>query len=67
MAGYNILHLKNIRNRAYVVDNQWNKIFYGTDYQCRKFIEYMKEGVDHAESGNSGAVQRKDCVQMEQK
>lgn len=36
----------NIRNRAYVVDSKGNKLFYGTVYQCEKFIEYMKkEGV----------------------
>ena len=30
------------RNRAYVIDNKGNKLFYGTIYQCRKFIQYMK-------------------------
>lgn len=39
---YHVFQLKDIRNRAYVVDNQGNKIFFGTLYQCGKFIEYMK-------------------------
>ena len=34
----------DVRNRAYVVDNQGNKLFYGTVYQCGKFIEYMEGG-----------------------
>ena len=37
----------NVRNRAYVIDNKGNKLFYGTVYQCGKFIEYMKGGSDH--------------------
>lgn len=34
----------DVRNRAYVVDSKGNKLFYGTEFQCKKFIEYMKEG-----------------------
>ena len=34
----------DIRNRAYVIDNKGNKLFYGTVYQCNKFIKYMNEG-----------------------
>ena len=41
---YHIFKLMNIRNRAYVVDQKGNKIFYGTLYQCEQFIKYMKEG-----------------------
>ena len=41
---YHIFKLMNIRNRAYVVDAKGNKIFFGTLYQCQKFIEYMKGG-----------------------
>ena len=37
----------NVRNRAYVIDAKGNKLFYGTVYQCGKFIEYMKGGSDH--------------------
>ena len=41
-----IFKLMNIRNRAYVIDSKGNKLFYGTEFQCRKFIEYLeKEGV----------------------
>lgn len=39
---YHIFKLMNIRNRAYVIDSRGNKIFYGTEFQCKKFIEYMK-------------------------
>lgn len=52
---YHIFKLMDIRNRAYVIDNQGNKIFYGTMYQCGKFIEYMKggesDGTDNCETG----------------
>lgn len=41
---YHIFKLMNIRNRAYVIDLKGNKLFFGTEYQCKKFIEYMKEG-----------------------
>lgn len=44
MIMYHIFKLMNIRNRAYVVDAKGNKIFFGTLFQCQKFIEYMKEG-----------------------
>lgn len=37
-----VFKLMNIRNRAYVIDSKGNKLFYGTMYQCGKFIEYMK-------------------------
>lgn len=39
-----IYKLLNVRNRAYVVDSKGNKLFYGTEFQCKKFIEYMMEG-----------------------
>ena len=39
---YLIFKLMNIRNRAYVIDSKGNKIFYGTEFQCKKFVEYMK-------------------------
>lgn len=41
---YHIYKLMNIRNRAYVIDRKGNKIFYGTEFQCKKFIQYMMEG-----------------------
>ena len=60
---YHIFKLMDIRNRAYVIDNQGNKIFYGTMYQCGKFIEYMKGGEDD-ERGNGKTGIRQDGVQM---
>ena len=60
---YRIFKLMDIRNRAYVVDNQGNKIFYGTMYQCGKFIEYMKGGeADERCNGATGI--RQNGVQM---
>ena len=57
---YHIFKLMNIRNRAYVIDRKGNKIFFGTEYQCRKFIEYMREGDDSdAESGREMVQERK--------
>lgn len=65
---YHIFKLMNIRNRAYVIDLKGNKIFFGTEYQCRKFIEYMKEGVEDVrkETGTTSRPSgiREDCVQM---
>lgn len=61
---YHIFKLMDIRNRAYVIDNQGNKIFYGTMYQCGKFIEYMKGGEDD-ERGRAGETGiRQNGVQM---
>lgn len=34
----------DVRNRAYVLDSKGNKLFYGTEFQCKKFINYMMEG-----------------------
>ena len=36
----------DVRNRAYVIDNKGNKLFYGTVYQCHKFIKFMEGGSD---------------------
>ena len=44
---FRVFKQMNVRNRAYVIDNKGNKLFYGTVYQCGKFIEYMKGGSDH--------------------
>lgn len=47
-----IFKLMNIRNRAYVIDSKGNKLFYGTEFQCRKFLEYIeKEGVSIVSDG----------------
>lgn len=44
---FHVFKQLNVRNRAYVIDNKGNKLFYGTVYQCGKFIEYMKGGSDN--------------------
>ena len=44
---FHVFKQLNVRNRAYVIDNKGNKLFYGTVYQCGKFIEYMKGGSDY--------------------
>ena len=49
----------DIRNRAYVIDNQGNKLFYGTVYQCGKFIDYMMEGSGEAGTGQDDTAGRK--------
>ena len=36
----------DVKNRAYVIDNKGNKLFYGTVYQCGKIIEYMIGGLE---------------------
>lgn len=57
---YHVFKLLNIRNRAYVVDQKGNKIFYGTEYQCKQFIKYMEEGENdgQGESRTGEAVKR---------
>ena len=45
----------NVRNRAYVIDSKGNKVFYGTVYQCGKFIDYMnKDDTERSVSDGSG-------------
>lgn len=58
-----LFKLMNIRNRAYVVDNKGNKLFYGTEFQCKKFIEYMKEG-EQNETGSGTIIERENSVSM---
>ena len=43
---FHVFKQLNVRNRAYVIDNKGNKLFYGTVYQCGKFIDYMKGDSD---------------------
>lgn len=40
----------DVRNRAYVVDSKGNKLFYGTEFQCKQFIKYMEEGENNDET-----------------
>lgn len=56
---YHIFKLMNIRNRAYVIDRKGNKLFFGTEYQCKKFIKYMKEGDPDVEGGREMVESRK--------
>ena len=56
---FHIFKLQDIRNRAYVVDNKGNKIFFGTLYQCSKFIEYMVKGENNnGRDQNSRTIRR---------
>ena len=48
---FHIFKQKDIRNRAFVVDNRGNKLYYGTVYQCRKFINYMEGDGEEGQSG----------------
>ena len=64
MIMFHLFKLMNIRNRAYVVDNKGNKLFYGTEFQCRNFIKYMEGDENNGEAGRDPAGQRKDSVQL---
>ena len=58
---FHVFKQLNVRNRAYVIDNKGNKLFYGTVYQCGKFIEYMKGGSDHERTvENNSITERKE-------
>ena len=58
---FHVFKQLNVRNRAYVIDNKGNKLFYGTVYQCGKFIEYMKGGSDHERTiKDDSIIERKD-------
>ena len=58
---FHVFKQLNVRNRAYVIDNKGNKLFYGTVYKCGKFIEYMKGGSDHERTvKNDSITERKE-------
>lgn len=40
---FRVFKQMNVRNRAYVIDSKGNKLYYGTVFQCNKFISYMEE------------------------
>ena len=61
-----VFKLMNIRNRAYVIDSKGNKLFYGTEFQCKKFIEYMKDG-DQNETGTGTFIERENSVSVVRK
>lgn len=58
-----VFKLMNVRNRAYVIDSKGNKLFYGTEYQCKKFIEYMK-GEDQNEAGSDNLIKRENSMAL---
>lgn len=39
---YHVFRDTDRENRAYVIDLRGNKVYYGTLYQCRKFVVFMK-------------------------
>ena len=51
---FRVFKQMDVRNRAYVVDLKGNKVFYGTMYQCGKFIEYMKGDVKDDRGSDDG-------------
>ena len=51
---YHIFRDFNRKNRAYVIDLCGNKVFYGTIYQCRKFVDFMNKGDAEHENGMDG-------------
>lgn len=51
----------DVRNRAYVIDNKGNKLFYGTLYQCKKFVDFIKEEMENEQTiKNDSATERKE-------
>lgn len=51
----------DVRNRAYVIDNKGNKLFYGTLYQCRKFVDFIREEMENDSAiKNDSATERKE-------
>lgn len=61
-----IFRLVDVRNRAYVVDLKGNKLFFGTVYQCNKFINHIKEELPDAEIDRMDSyreAERKSMVQ----
>lgn len=51
----------DVRNRAYVIDNKGNKLFYGTLYQCKKFVDFIKEDLENERTiKNDSVTERKE-------
>ena len=64
---FTVHQIKNVRNRAYVYDDRGNRLFYGTLFQCGKFIEYMLEGSDsdaRNQLDRSGKTKSKSVVSL---
>lgn len=47
------------RNRAYVIDDQLNKVYHDTTYKCYKFVAYMEEKDDEKARGMLELVRHK--------
>lgn len=56
---YHIFKLMNSRNRAYVIDLRGNKLYFGTVYQCRRFIEYMLKEGNENEPGKAYKIDKR--------
>ena len=51
----------DVRNRAYVIDNKANKLYYGTLYQCKKFVDFIKEDLENERTiKNDSVTERKE-------
>ena len=51
----------DVKNRAYVIDNKGNKLFYGTLYQCKNFVDFIKEDLENERTiKNDSATERKE-------
>ena len=60
MIMFRVFKQMNVRNRAYVIDSMGNKLFYGTVYQCGKFIEYMKGGNEDERTNEGNHISKRE-------
>ena len=59
MIMFRVFKQMNVRNRAYVIDSKGNKLFYGTVYQCGKFIEYMEGGSEDERTDEGNHISKR--------
>ena len=57
---FRVFKQMNVRNRAYVIDSKGNKLFYGTVYQCGKFIEYMEGGAEDERTDEGNHISKRE-------
>ena len=62
---YHVFKLEHVKNRAYVIDLRGNKVYYGTMYRCRRFIDYMEGRENNGRKENDSAVGRQNSVFMD--
>ena len=62
---YHVFKLEHVKNRAYVIDLCGNKVYYGTMYRCRKFIDYMEGREQHGREENDSVTGWKDGVPLD--